>query len=147
LLKLAACGPDPIPPAIGLDWRVLGFTACVTLMTVILFGLAPALRATRVELATTLRAQARGLTGGLIGSPGRFSIGKMLVALQVALSLTLLVGTSLLVRSTNRLESLDLGLARETSSSRSMRRQPNSMPSSSTRSRAVCSSACGSCPA
>jgi len=85
----------------------------VTGVTAILFGLIPALRATRVELAATLRSHSRGTTGGLLGAPGRVGVGKLLVVGQVALSLTLLVGTSMLVRSTRALSTIDSGLARD----------------------------------
>ncbi|HKT61489.1 MAG TPA: ABC transporter permease, partial [Gemmatimonadales bacterium] len=94
-------------------WRVLGFTLAVTGVTAVLFGLAPALRATRVELGTSLRSGGRGTTGGLLGGPGRIGAGKLLVVLQVALSLILLVGTGMLIRSTRALTNVDPGLARE----------------------------------
>jgi predicted permease len=113
LLHLTAQGPTAIPLDVRLDWRVLGFTVLVTGVTVVLFGLVPALRTTRVELATTLRGGGRGSTGGLLGGPGRLGLGKLLVVLQVALSLTLLVGTGMLVRSTRALSSADAGLARD----------------------------------
>jgi predicted permease len=114
MLHLAAGGgPGSIPLDIALDWRVLAFTGVVTGLTAVLFGLVPALRATRVELAATLRSNGRGLTGGLLGAPGRIGMGKLLVVFQVALSLTLLVGTSMLVRSTRALANVDAGLARD----------------------------------
>ena len=97
----------------SLDWRVLLFTMVITGITAVLFGMIPALRATRVELAATLRSNSRGLTGGLLGAPGRMGAGKLLVVGQVALSLTLLVGTSMLVRSTRALSNIDVGLARD----------------------------------
>ena len=113
LLRMAAGGAGPVPLDISIDWRVLSFTAVVTGFTAILFGIVPALRATRVELAATLRSNSRGLTGGLLGAPGRVGVGKLLVVAQVALSLTLLVGTSMLVRSTRALTTVDAGLARD----------------------------------
>jgi predicted permease len=113
LLRLAAGGPTGVPLDARLDLRVLGFTALITGMTALLFGLVPALRATRLELASTLRANSRGMTGGLLGGPGRLGVGKLLVMVQVALSLTLLVGTSMLVRSTRALSTIDPGLARD----------------------------------
>ena len=113
LLRIAAGGPGAVPLDTRLDVRVLAFTALVTGLTALLFGLIPALRATRVELASTLRANSRGLTGGLLGAPGRIGMGKLLVVFQVALSLTLLVGTSMLVRSTRALSNVDPGLARD----------------------------------
>jgi predicted permease len=95
-----------------LDARVLAFTAIVSLATAMLFGLVPALRATRVELAEALRAQGRGVSSGERGT-GRFGLGKMLVVAQVALSVLLLVGTGMLVRSMQRLRNTDIGAARD----------------------------------
>jgi predicted permease len=95
-----------------LDGRVLAFTAALSLATAILFGLVPALRATRVELATALRAQGRGVSNAERGT-GRFGLGKILVVAQVALSVLLLVGTGMLVRSMQRLQSTDIGVARD----------------------------------
>jgi predicted permease len=113
LLRIAGGGPGVVPLDARLDLRVLAFTALVTGLTAFLFGLIPALRATRVELAATLRSNSRGLTGGLLGAPGRIGMGKLLVVFQVALSLTLLVGTSMLVRSTRALTNVEPGLARD----------------------------------
>ena len=110
LLKLAAGGPHPIPVDVRPDSRILAFTAVVALVTALLFGLAPALRATRVQLAHALRAHGRNLVGA--GSSRLFSPGKMLVVVQVALSLLLLVATGLLVRSTISLRNADVGIAR-----------------------------------
>jgi predicted permease len=95
-----------------LDARVLVFTAAMALATAILFGLVPALRATRVELATALRAQGRGVSNAERGT-GKFGLGKMLVVAQVALSVLLLVGTGMLVRSMQRLQTTDIGVARD----------------------------------
>jgi predicted permease len=113
LLRLAAGGPGSVPLDVALDWRVMTFTGLLTGLTAVLFGIVPAVRATRVELAATLRSNSRGLTGGLLGAPGRIGVGKLLVVGQVALSLTLLVGTSMLVRSTRALANVDTGLARD----------------------------------
>ena len=111
LLTLAGGGSGAIPLDVRLDWRVLGFTLAITGVTVALFALVPALRTTRVEPSTSLRAGGRGATGSLLG--GRLGLGKLLVVFQVALSLTLLVGTGMLVRSTRALVSVDPGLARD----------------------------------
>ena len=89
------------------DARVLVFTAGVTVLSVLLFGLVPAMHATRLDAATTLRAQGRGLVGG------RGRLGKSLVAAQLALSTLLLVGAGLLVQSARRLLSADLGFDRD----------------------------------
>ena len=98
--------------AAHLDARVLGFTALLSLATAVLFGLVPALRATRVELAEALRAQGRGVSNAERGT-GKFGLGKMLVVAQVALSVLLLVGTGMLVRSMQRLQNTDIGVARD----------------------------------
>ncbi|HEV2179839.1 MAG TPA: ABC transporter permease [Gemmatimonadaceae bacterium] len=111
LLKLAGGGPRPIPIDVRPDGRILAFTAAVALVTALLFGLAPALRATRIQLASALRAQGRNLVGA--GSRRFFSAGKMLVVAQVALSLLLLVATGLLVRTTIGLLNADVGIARD----------------------------------
>ncbi|MEO6209493.1 MAG: ABC transporter permease [Gemmatimonadaceae bacterium] len=96
---------------IKIDGRVLAFTGVMSLATAGLFGLVPALRATRVELATALRAQGRGVSSAERGT-GKFGLGKMLVVAQVALSVLLLVGTGMLVRSMQRMQSTDIGVAR-----------------------------------
>jgi predicted permease len=113
LLTLAGGGAGAIPLDARLDWRVLGFTLAITGITAVLFGLLPAIRTTRVEPGTSLRAGGRGATGSRLGRPGGLGLGKVLVVLQVALSLTLLVGTGMLVRSTRALVSMDPGLARD----------------------------------
>jgi predicted permease len=113
LLRLAGGSLGAVPLDARLDWRVLGFTVALTGVTAVLFGLLPALRTTRVDPATSLRAGGRGATGSIMGGPGRLGLGKLLVVLQVALSLTLLVGTGMLLRSTRALTSVDPGLARD----------------------------------
>ena len=99
---------------VGLDLRVTLFTGSISIAAVMIFGLAPAYRATRVDVAPVLRAQGRGSLGGGSGIPGRRrSLTRMLVVGQVALSLVLLVGAALLVRSLQRLERLNPGFERE----------------------------------
>jgi predicted permease len=112
LLRLASGGPNPIPLDVHLDAPILAFTAGLSLLTAVLFGLAPALRATRVDLASALRTQGRGVAGPG-GTGGKIPVGKLLVVVQVALSMLLLVGTGMLVRSTQRLQNADVGLARD----------------------------------
>ncbi len=112
LLRLAGGGSAPVPLDLHLDARVLGFAAAVSLLTAILIGLVPALRATRVELATALRTGGRGVTGAA-GRPGHSAVGKLLVVAQVALSLLLLVSTGMLLRSMQRLTTADIGLSRD----------------------------------
>jgi predicted permease len=95
----------PLPFSVGLDARVIGFTAAITLLTSFLFGFAPALRATDLSLASALKVNGRGTHQG-----ARLSLSKMLVVAQVALSLFLAVGAGLFARSFNNLISQPLGL-------------------------------------
>src|SRR5262249_32694324 len=76
-----------------LDWRVFGFTAAITILTALLFGLVPALRATRVDLHSALKETMRGARASLS------VLGKSLVIAQVAVSLVLLIGAGLFVRT------------------------------------------------
>lgn len=94
---------------LGLDWRVLGFAAALAIFTCLLFGLMPALRATHLAPAAAIRAGGRSMTAG----QERFSLRRSLVATQVALSLVLLVGSLLFVRSLHNLLSTDAGFAAE----------------------------------
>jgi predicted permease len=95
----------------ALDARVLAFTAALTLASVLLFGLLPALRATRVDLATSLRSQGRNLMGA--ARVGRVPFGRALVVAQIALSMLLLIGGGLLVRSMQQLLHSDIGVDRD----------------------------------
>jgi predicted permease len=91
------------------DWRVLGFTAAACLFTGILFGLAPAFRATRVELTPALKQ-----TAATLGSAhDKMYMARLLVAAQVALSIVLLFGAGLFVRTLVNLETMNVGFARE----------------------------------
>jgi predicted permease len=90
---------------LGTDWRVLAFTTALAVVTTLLFGLAPAIRATRAEPATLLQSGSRGSTGGR----ERFSLRRVLVVSQVALSIVLLVGALLFARSLRNLTTLNTG--------------------------------------
>jgi putative ABC transport system permease protein len=107
LLALMGSGRNPVVFKLALDMRVLGFTAGASLLTGVLFGLAPAWSATRLDLTPALKDSARG-TGGV-----RLWLGKSLVALQVALSLLLLIGAGLFARSLAKVKGLDAGFNRE----------------------------------
>ncbi|MEK6281425.1 MAG: ABC transporter permease [Acidobacteriota bacterium] len=87
-----------------LDWRVLGFTLALSLVTGIVFGLAPAWRATKVDLTPTLKDGGRGSS-----TVSRSLLSRGLVVLQVALSLLLLVGAGLFVRTLLNLQRVDPG--------------------------------------
>jgi len=92
-----------------LDFRVLGFMAGVAVVTCLLFGLAPAIRATNISPASAMRASGRGITAG----PERFSLRRALVVAQVAISLVLLVGAFLFVRSLQKLLDVQPGFRPE----------------------------------
>src|SRR5882672_7180309 len=91
---------------LSLNWRVLMFTLAVSLFVGVLFGLAPAWRATRLDLATSLK-QSRRTTSAV----SRLSKG--LIVAQVALSLLLLVGAGLFIRTLYNLERVNLGFNQE----------------------------------
>ncbi len=109
LVKLVAGGGFDTALEVHRDVRILLFTGAVTLLTGILFGLVPALRATRMELHQTLAANARGAIGGR----GAVRTGRVLVVAQVALSLLLLIGAALFVRSLHNLAVQPLGYNRD----------------------------------
>jgi putative ABC transport system permease protein len=88
-----------------MDWRVLAFTTGLAVLTTILFGLAPAVRATRAEPATLLQSGTRGMTSGR----ERFGLRRILVVSQVGLSIVLLMGALLFSRSLRNLVTLDVG--------------------------------------
>lgn len=96
------------PPNVdlSLNWRVLGFTLAVSLLTGVLFGLAPAWRATRTDLATSLKQSRR--TTGVVSR-----LSKGLIVAQVALSLLLLVGAGLFIRTLYNLHRVSLGFNQE----------------------------------
>jgi predicted permease len=87
-----------------LDWRVLGFTLGLSLLTGIVFGLAPAWRATNVDLTPALKDSARSSS-----SASRSVLGRSLVVIQVALSLLLLVGAGLFLRTLINLQRVEPG--------------------------------------
>ncbi|HEY2547565.1 MAG TPA: ABC transporter permease [Candidatus Acidoferrum sp.] len=90
---------------LGMDWRLLAFTTTLAVLTTVSFGLAPAIRATRAEPATLLQSGSRGSSGG----KERFSLRRILVVSQVALSVVLLMGALLFVRSLRNLTTLNAG--------------------------------------
>ena len=91
------------------DGRVLLFTTVVTLATAVLFGLLPAFRGSRVTAAATLKDDAGSVTAG----QAHVRLRKAFVALQVSLSLLLLIGAGLFVRTLDNLRKVDLGFATE----------------------------------
>jgi predicted permease len=91
------------------DMRVLAFTAAACLLTGLLFGLAPAIRAARVDLAPTLKQSASNLGAG----HQRMRLTRSLVVSQIALSLVLLFGAGLFVRTLVNLQTQNIGFARD----------------------------------
>jgi predicted permease len=108
LLKLSLSARAAEGLRVSPDWRVLAFTACVCLVTGLLFGLAPALRSAKLAVAPTLKENTAAQAGS-----GRFPLGKILVASQVAVCLLVLFAAGLLVRSLKNLRDLDLGYSRD----------------------------------
>jgi putative ABC transport system permease protein len=97
----------PMRPAeqIGVDWVVLAFTAAISIVSGLLFGLAPAVATLRSDLNHPLKDSSRGSTGS-----GRATLRHALVAAEVALTLVVLAGAGLMVASLGRLLRVDPGL-------------------------------------
>lgn len=105
LVAFISTGDAKIFLDLGMDWRVLGFATALAVLTTILFGLAPAFRATRVEPAALLQSGSRGMTGGR----KRLGLRRILVVSQVGLSVVLLMGALLFARSLRNLITLNMG--------------------------------------
>ena len=99
----------PLGFATGVDLRVLGFTVTISLLTGILFGIAPTFRGARVDLTPALKEGERSSSGSGHAGGKWFSIGNALVVAQVALAIVVLVGAGLLVRTLQNLRSIDVG--------------------------------------
>ena len=91
-----------------LDWRVLAFTTALAMATAVLFGLAPALRATRIQPMESIK-----LRGRTIVAESRVGFGSALVIAQISLSLVLVVGAGLFMRTFSSLAALNLGFDRD----------------------------------
>jgi putative ABC transport system permease protein len=90
---------------VEMDWRVLLFAIGVSVVTGLLFGMAPALQATRPDLASSMKEESRGSSG----SAGRKRLRDSLIVAEVALAFVLLVGSGLMMRSFFRLMTVDTG--------------------------------------
>lgn len=112
LLRLVFSGSSTVPLDVHPDTRILFFTLSISLGAGVLFGLAPMLRAMRVDLNAMLQGAAKGSVGGR-AQRGRLPTGKMLLVGQVALSFMLLIAAGLLVRSFQKLTHLNPGYARD----------------------------------
>ena len=95
-----------------LNWHVLGVTAALSLVTGVLFGLAPAMQSTRVDVIPALK-ELRTRQPRAPHTFGRVNLGQVLVAGQIAISLLMLVAAGLFVRTLSNLQSIDLGFNRE----------------------------------
>jgi putative ABC transport system permease protein len=105
LVRFLSTSDNPLYVDLGADWRIFGFTAALAILTCLLFGLMPALRATGANPGAVMKASGRGNTEGR----ERFGVRRILVVAQVSLSLVLLVGALLFVRSLHKLLTLDAG--------------------------------------
>jgi macrolide transport system ATP-binding/permease protein len=108
LTRLLANGRENFTLHAELNWHVLGVTMTLSILTGLLFGLAPALQATRVDIAPSLK-DARDTSR----PSRRFSLGWILVVIQVAFSLVLLVSAGLFSRTLSTLHTIELGFNRD----------------------------------
>jgi predicted permease len=109
ILRLVSMEGDALQLDLSLDWRVLAFTATVAAFTCVLCGLAPAFRASQADPGAAMKAGGRGMTAGR----ERFSFQRFLVLSQVAVSLVLLTGALLFVRSFRNLMQFNPGFREE----------------------------------
>ena len=106
LLRFLSTGPAAVHLDLSPDWRVLGFTAAVSMITGVLFGLVPSIRGATLDLAPALKEGGRAAS-----PPQRFA--RALCVAQFALSLVLLMGAGLLVRTLQHLAAIDSGFPRD----------------------------------
>jgi predicted permease len=109
LVSLLSTERAPLVLDLAINWRVLGFTTGLAVLTCLLFGLAPAVRATGAAPVTAMRGGGRGITDGR----GRFTLRRALVIGQLAVSLVLLVGALLFTRTFWNLAHADVGFTTE----------------------------------
>ncbi|MGH9935385.1 MAG: FtsX-like permease family protein, partial [Blastocatellia bacterium] len=95
--------PQPVAISLGLNWRVIGFALALTLLTAVIFGLAPALRASRPDVVSVLKDEGRGQSGS------RSRLRSALVVTQIAFSMVALVCAGLFLRSLRESRALELG--------------------------------------
>lgn len=112
LTLLLASGRANFTLRADLNWHVLGVAAALSLVTGVLFGLAPALQAIRVDVMPALKGLRRS-SAGIQPFFRRVSLSQMLVAGQIAITLVLLFAAGLFVRTLSNLESIDVGFNRE----------------------------------
>jgi predicted permease len=107
LVRVISTGDTPVPLDVSLDWRIFGFAAMVSLITGVLFGLVPAIRGTRIDPGPTIKE------GGRQTARSARFLDRFLVATQVALSVVLIAGAGLFVRTLQNLWSVNVGYDRE----------------------------------
>jgi predicted permease len=95
--------PGNLALAAPIDWRILAFVGGITIATGVLFGIAPAIRSSRLNVGAMLKEGGRSMSGG------RSRLGKALVVVQVAISIVLLVGAGLFLRTVSNLRHVDVG--------------------------------------
>ncbi len=105
LVDLVSTSTNPIQINLRIDWRVIIFTIAIATLTALIFGLVPAFSSTRVDPIDALKETGRSVGGSSLS----VKLRKSLVVIQVALSLVLLVGAGLFVRSIRNLTSVDTG--------------------------------------
>jgi ABC-type lipoprotein release transport system permease subunit len=93
----------PFGQTVPIDWRVFGFVAGLSILAGVTFGLLPAFRATRLDLAGVMKESSRSVSGT------RSRLGKALLVAQVAISLVLVVGAGLFLRTLGNLRAVDVG--------------------------------------
>ncbi|HXI39413.1 MAG TPA: ABC transporter permease, partial [Bryobacteraceae bacterium] len=107
LVRMISTGDSPVPLDVHPDWRVFAFASAVSLLTGILFGLAPALRGTRVDPGPAMKEGARNAT------QSSRVLDRLLVIAQVALSFVLIAGAGLFVRTLQNLWAVNMGYERD----------------------------------
>ena len=92
-----------------IDWRVVALSAAVCLIATLLFGLVPAIQASKIDLAAALKSE----VGGVVGGRGKSWVRSSLVLIQVSLSFVLLVGAGLLLRSLQGIRNASAGFSKQ----------------------------------
>ena len=95
--------PGPPGQTLPIDWKVLAFVCAITVVTGIVFGIAPALRGTGINVSSALKETSRSVVAG------RSLLGKALLVVQVAISLVLLIGAGLFLQTLQNLRHVDVG--------------------------------------
>lgn len=106
LVAAISSGNNQVVLNMSTDWRVLAFTAVVAALTCVIFGVAPAFRASNAEPVTAMKIGGRGLTAGR----ERFSLQRLMIVTQISVSLVLLIGALLFVTSFRNLMTFNPGM-------------------------------------